>query len=180
MRLIVLSLVAVLILVACGTASATKVLPEKNDSDKTLAANKANWFDPNELEEHDIVIKKDDNTSVHTDQNSQKGSDVNAGGHSGKIVQTPFIQGFRIQINASKSALQMQKAKEEARVIFNKLGLEVYLVYEAPLYKLRVGDSIHRKSAEKTRNVAIENGYRDAWIVPDTINRDLDIYKEEN
>ncbi len=68
----------------------------------------------------------------------------------------------------------MRRALNEAKSFFNPRGYEVYLVYESPMYKLRVGDTTDRKRADKLLTLSKENGYRDAWVVPDMVNSALD------
>jgi hypothetical protein len=45
----------------------------------------------------------------------------------------------------------------------------IYVVYDAPVYKIRVGDFISRYEANQRLPEFVEKGYRDAWIVPDRI-----------
>jgi hypothetical protein len=45
----------------------------------------------------------------------------------------------------------------------------VYLLFDAPVYKVRVGDFVSRYEAGQKLPDIVELGYRDAWIVPDKI-----------
>jgi hypothetical protein len=49
------------------------------------------------------------------------------------------------------------------------IGDSVYVVYDAPVYKIRVGDFVNRYEANQRLPEFTEKGYRDAWIVPDRI-----------
>ena len=80
-------------------------------------------------------------------------------------------EGFRIQIFESSVA---SIARAEAKRFQNILGDTVYLDFETPLYKLRIGNFIDRNSAEKTISTINRLGAKDAWI----IRTKIDMVKE--
>ena len=45
----------------------------------------------------------------------------------------------------------------------------VYVVYDPPVYKVRVGDYTSRLEASRKLSTFIDKGYPDAWIVADRI-----------
>lgn len=86
-------------------------------------------------------------------------------------VYTPAVPetvaGFRIQIlltqeidsaNAALANLEEQVPDDYA-----------YMAYDAPYYKIRVGNFTDRTSAGVTLQQLVGLGYREAWIVPDNI-----------
>ncbi|MFA6468087.1 MAG: SPOR domain-containing protein [Bacteroidota bacterium] len=77
------------------------------------------------------------------------------------------LQGFRIQLLATNNF-------DEANTTRNALTLAnhdlwIYLVFEAPTYKIRVGDFVNRAEAKPLLQMFQEQGFRKAWIVPDRI-----------
>jgi hypothetical protein len=83
------------------------------------------------------------------------------------IVEEEIVQGFRIQIFSSSGVDEVTLMKDIAnRKFFND---SVYVVYDAPVYKVRVGDFVNRYEANQRLPEFVEKGYRDAWIVPDRI-----------
>jgi hypothetical protein len=46
----------------------------------------------------------------------------------------------------------------------------VYVDFEAPNYKVRIGDFIDRKSAESLQKGLVQMGYNSAWILRTRIN----------
>ena len=42
---------------------------------------------------------------------------------------------------------------------------KIYVIFEAPNYKVRIGDFIDRQKAEKYRKQLANKGYSSAWIV---------------
>lgn len=76
------------------------------------------------------------------------------------IKMTP---GYRVQIAALSNQEEAMAIQKEAMLKF--ADQEVYLTFEPPYYKIRVGDFLTRYDAEKLQKEAIKMGYKDAWIV---------------
>ncbi|MCX6122784.1 MAG: SPOR domain-containing protein [Ignavibacteriales bacterium] len=83
------------------------------------------------------------------------------------IVQEEVVQGYRIQIFSSSNVDETILMKNLAVEKF--VGDSIYVVYDAPVYKVRIGDFINRYEANQRLPEFVEKGYRDAWIVPDRI-----------
>jgi hypothetical protein len=73
------------------------------------------------------------------------------------------VQGFRVQLLATRDEIQANEVKKSAIFSFEE---GVYLVFEAPYFRLRIGDCRTRNEAEVLRDEAVEKGFDDAWIVP--------------
>lgn len=71
-------------------------------------------------------------------------------------------QTFRIQIGATELFGDARREKEIAEEVFDQ---PVYLDYEVPYYKLRVGSFADRRSAEQYLRKAKMAGYKTAWVV---------------
>ena len=69
---------------------------------------------------------------------------------------------FRIQIFESSVA---SIARAEARRFQNIFGDTVYIDFETPLYKLRIGNFLNRKDAEEAVESISRLGAKDAWII---------------
>jgi hypothetical protein len=83
------------------------------------------------------------------------------------IIREEIVQGFRIQIFSSSNVDETALMKNLALEKF--VGDSIYIVYDAPVYKVRVGDFVNRYDANQRLQEFVEKGYRDAWIVPDRI-----------
>ncbi len=77
------------------------------------------------------------------------------------------VQGFRVQLIATTDENVAREVKKEAML---KLSNKVYLVFEAPHYKIRVGDCQSREEARAILQDATANGFPDAWIVPSMVH----------
>ena len=75
--------------------------------------------------------------------------------------------GFRLQIFESSSV-------EEANRLLNKnrkvLKDSLYLIFEAPLYKLKYGNYINKTDAENAKKQLLRKGYKNIWIVRSRIH----------
>jgi rare lipoprotein A len=76
--------------------------------------------------------------------------------------------GYRVQIFASSDRTKAEAAAAEARQKFTET---VYVEFEAPLYKVRVGDCATRYEAETLKEKAGSQGYDGAWIAETQVGR---------
>ena len=112
------------------------------------------WFDINDIEDEipdfPLIINK-----------------VFTGNHlliidSMKKIEEKELEVFRIQIFESTVA---SIARAEAKRFQNILGDTVYINFETPLYKLRIGNYANRKNAEDAIESISKLGAKDAWII---------------
>ena len=92
---------------------------------------------------------------------------INSGGSKNDketITDSTFfsVEGFRIQLLATQDRFNAEKFKSELEKIYKN---KIYIIFEAPNYKVRVGDFINRKSAEEMRKNLSKEGYTTAWII---------------
>lgn len=83
------------------------------------------------------------------------------------VVESTYTQGYRIQIFASvnideASAMRLTAAQ---RITEDSL----YVVYDTPVYKVRIGDFPTRSEANQKLATVIAQGFADAWVVSDRI-----------
>ena len=63
-----------------------------------------------------------------------------------------------------------ERADSLAVIMKNTVRDSVYVDFEAPNYKVRVGDFIDRNSAESLQQDLVQMGYNSAWILRSRIN----------
>jgi hypothetical protein len=83
------------------------------------------------------------------------------------VMKEEVVQGFRIQIFSSSNVDEATLIRNLAIEKFT--GDSIYVVFDAPVYKVRIGDFINRYEANQRLPEFVEKGYRDAWIVPDKV-----------
>jgi len=76
---------------------------------------------------------------------------------------TQYIsEGYRVQVLATR---YFEYADSLAISISDKITDSVYVEFETPNYKVRVGDFINRDSAELLQKELLNMGYQSAWIL---------------
>ena len=76
-------------------------------------------------------------------------------------------EGYRVQVLATR---YFERADSLAVIMKNTVSDSVYVDFEAPNYKVRVGDFIDRESAESLQQGLVKMGYNSAWILRTRIN----------
>jgi len=158
-----IAVIGLFLLAAC--AGTRETVPEEKP--KTTGATPYDEsFDPRSLNDDDIVVGPSSSAS-----NTSSGAVVVAGEqrNSEEQTRTKEVNGFRVQILATNNIETASLVEQEATDRFEALGHKTYLLFETPLYKIRVGDCENRPDAEMLRDLAIENGYTGAFIVKSKI-----------
>ena len=76
-------------------------------------------------------------------------------------------EGYRVQVLATR---YYERADSLAVLMKNTVSDSVYVDFEAPNYKVRIGDFIDRDSAESLQQELVQMGYNSAWILRSRIN----------
>lgn len=120
------------------------------------------WIDPSVLKDDEVfrfkTIRSDDPSLFRHIGDT---SGINLG--DSLIVR----KGYRVQILSTQD---MQKADVAAKRAERLFSDSVYVVFESPYYKVRVGDFSNDLDALDVERKARQNGYPGAWIVPSDIN----------
>ena len=77
------------------------------------------------------------------------------------------LEGYRVQVLATR---YYERADSLAVIMKNTVSDSVYVDFEAPNYKVRIGDFIDRDSAESLQQELVQMGYNSAWILRARIN----------
>jgi hypothetical protein len=81
-----------------------------------------------------------------------------------------FVRGYRVQVMISQDENELIKLKNK---LLQSLNEDIYIIFELPNYKLRIGDFISRKEAESFQEKIVKLGYRTAWVVPTIIEMEI-------
>lgn len=143
----------------CKTAEETKA--KETVSYKEFLAKSENDFNPSDYDKKVEIIKREASGKTLEETGAKKLSEA--------VSDT--VQGFRVQV------LFTQEIETAAalRDTLNTLLPEeyVYIVYEQPYYKVRVGNYTDRVNANDMLRKMIAKGYSDAWVVPDNVLTNL-------
>ena len=81
-------------------------------------------------------------------------------------LEINLVKGYRVQIVISQNEKELQNLENEIQKSINE---KIYIIFELPNYKLRVGNFLNRKEAENFQKIIVRLGYRTAWVVPTMI-----------
>lgn len=79
------------------------------------------------------------------------------------------IPGFRVQILTTQNLTEAIAMKAKADSLLPSYN--IYIVYDSPYYKVRVGDFRARYEANQAVNYIANHGFPNAWSVPDNVFR---------
>jgi len=113
-----------------------------------------------------IVVIKDPRLDIL----SQKQAFINK--RTSVLTSNGKVKGFRIQITSTNSRDQAFNAKAAVQSKFP--DQKVYTTYQAPLFKVRVGDFIKREDAEKYRKLMLSIFPTGMYVVEDVIEVSLE------
>ncbi len=148
---------------ACaGTREA--VTEEKPSDDNKFLYDES--FDPRSLDDDDIVIGPAEQIEGAAAGGTIAEKDPKTSDDQSRVKE---VNGFRVQILATNNIETASLVEQEASDRFESKGFKTYLLFETPLYKIRLGDCENRADAEVLRDLAIENGYTGAFIVKSKI-----------
>ena len=145
-----------------GCASSKKTVTEEAKGKPGSAYDES--FDPLSLNDDDIEIKSDKESPQVKKKPVEAAAAVE---ETPTTSNLPFKEtdGYRVQLLTTKSYEAATVAQQTAAEQFAPLNLKTYIKFEAPLYKVRVGDALTRSEAEEIRETARDFGYKGAFIV---------------
>jgi len=147
----------ILLLVSCKTTKELDKKEETGASFKEFLSKYEKTFDPSAYNE--------DVESILIKEKLQRESIELA--RFAAIAPPETTQGFRVQVLFTPEIEQANEARDS---LSNLLPDDwCYIVYEAPYYKVRIGNYADRSDAGGMQMKLVRLGYLDAWIVPDKI-----------
>ncbi len=82
-----------------------------------------------------------------------------------------MTQGYRVQAFATRNIDEAQVKKVELEGLFP--GEWFYLDYASPSYKIRAGNFTTRFEADRFARMMIEQGFPEAWVVPERVFKNI-------
>jgi len=163
-NLLIISLFCV---VLTNCSSSKKTIVTETPETKTSEVDES--FDPLTLDDEDIIFA--DNKS----DSDNSSSDIIINDTVKK--ENRQVDGFRVQLLATKDIESATIEKKEAEFAFVDDSVVVYVEFDSPYYKIRVGDYQNRNSADNFKRIAIEKGYTTSWIVKTKVWTNPSIYE---
>ena len=145
-----------LLLQSCSPSKTTRARAESSSVKNFELMNEE--FDPLSLKDEDIEV---DDVILSSSTTVDIAESVESG------VKDTLVTGYRIQIIQTTDAEEAKSVQKDAILRFNE---DVYRLFDPPFYKVRVGNYLNWYDAEKVQKLAIQKGYRDAWVVRTKVN----------
>ncbi len=154
-QIVVILMVSAGFLNGCAGSKSRPETEAPASSKATLLKKLDESFDPATLNEPDYPIKPK-KQKKQVDLLSQLRTVPQDTGETASLI------GYRIQIMQTEDAEEARKMQKDAIL---ELDADVYLIYDEPYYKVRVGDFRTRYEAEQFLEKVQRKGYASAWIV---------------
>ncbi len=125
---------------------------------------------PLDVFERDFAPSRYDVAIAEVESSSQRYTDKGRDTTNAAASRTvELIPGFRVQVMFSNSIDEASKVKSDVAILF-PVDM-VYMLYDSPYYKVRVGDYQERNSAAHALKILLDKGYVQSWIVPDRVQK---------
>ena len=154
-----LRLIIPLIIFIMGCTASQKTLSEKPEMQEKKSIYDES-FDPLSLKDDDIVISNVEEAKKEELKPDQKKILIEE-----KTVIEKEVDGYRVQLLATRSIESATLIKQKAEEQFQSYNHKVYWSFEAPFYKIRIGNVLKRTEAEAIRDLAKKLGYDQAFPV---------------
>jgi len=142
-------------------------LPVKVETVAEVVSGDTVIFDPMEFVEDGIFTPpKEEDISGQTSAKTTPAATAVTAPSAEEQWEEATRPGFRIQLYATNSVDAARLKEKEAMEVFTE---GVYLIYDSPNYKIRIGNCQTRGEAEALQKKAKQLGYKDAWVVRDNI-----------
>ena len=152
---------------ACSQSAGTKGSSVRIDKlSDTIKLNES--FDVKALNDHLWIVEPVIRILPVSDTVETSGSlsEDNRENESGTIT----VPGFRVQLFSTTDYYSAISTRNEALTKFTE---EIFLDFEQPYYKIRVGNFTDKQKADELRIIARSIGYPEAWVIQTkvTINK---------
>lgn len=144
-----------------GCAASKKEMAEVPEKETPPKIQYDESFDPLSLDDDDIRIGPRKNATDSQEKSERSTIEtIESEIEPGSYIET---DGYRVQIFATRSIEAATIEQQKAVELFEPLKHKVYLIFEAPYYKLRIGDVKQRRDADELRDLAKSLGYDQAF-----------------
>jgi hypothetical protein len=153
---------AFVVLAGCSSTDSSRkssTLATGEQDHKVVLSQSEKNFNPSDYDDEIEVIKKQHEFEQQRASAEHPQDSV--------VVESELTQGFRIQIFATGSIDEANAMRQTA--VQRLTEDSIYVVFDPPVYKVRVGDFHTRVEANQRLGVISAMGFADAWVVGDKI-----------
>ena len=92
-----------------------------------------------------------------------------------KNINKTTRTGYRVQIYETSSVEMANKILKKFKSVLDD---SLYVIFEAPLYKVHYGNYIDKNDAEKSKTKLVKKGYKNIWVVKSRIDQNYLLRKD--
>ena len=163
LSLLLITLLAVFVVLSgCGSSESTRKgspSPATEQEQRVPLSKFERAFNPSDYDDEIEAVQKQHESEQERAAAGKQQDSV--------IVESELTQGYRIQIFASGSFDDANAMRQTA--VQRLTEDSIYVVFDPPTYKVRVGDFRTRVEANQRLGVISALGFADAWVVGDKI-----------
>lgn len=115
-------------------------------------------FDPMSLGDYNFMVKSKEAEPELNIAPTQKPAAVDTTDSN----EPESADGFRVQIISTTDEIAAREIRKEAIL---KQENDVYLIFDSPYYKVRVGNCLTRSEADELQDLLVKKGFLDAWVI---------------
>ncbi len=125
-------------------------------------------FDPLTLNDDDL---KPEDLQLHPREMKKPDQPPQENRAERELMNLEETDGFRVQLFAGKEYDKANLIKSEIALKFPVYGQQIYLTFETPWYKIRVGNFRAREQADEFRDQAKSAGFDQSFVVKSKVLR---------
>ncbi|MBA65822.1 MAG: hypothetical protein CMG55_08480 [Candidatus Marinimicrobia bacterium] len=92
-----------------------------------------------------------------------------------KNINKTTRTGYRVQVYETSSVEMANKILKKFKSVLDD---SLYVIFEAPLYKVHYGNYIDKNDAEKSKTKLVNKGYKNIWVVKSRIDQNYLLRKD--
>jgi hypothetical protein len=158
LKVLALNFLIIALILNCSSSQKMTSREKSTDANEKSTGIINEFFDPLILDEEDLKLTRTISIESKSDQVNNVLSRVDDNEQTSEV-----ITGYRVQICAVSDEEKARQVQRDAILKF--VTEDVYLIYDTPYYKVRVGNCATRLEADQLQQLAVQNGFDDAWVV---------------
>jgi len=164
-----------LLLISCGTSTGSRYehardKSESSDSDKSATPEKTFDMAPYRAQINIPEQEVKDTIPPPDIWYAYSNDEVNPDTNTNSSIQVPSDKksGYRVQVFSTDNLDEANNMRSE--LSFKLSQKNIYIIFEPPFYKVKVGDFIHISDANQMNFKLNQLGYTESRVVKDSVN----------
>ncbi len=167
-------IIPIFLIILYLSCAAQKPVTKEKETEPEETENVTVLFEPLSLLENDVQIEPPKWEIKKIDYESLLPPQLRT--DTTQISLNEMVQGFRVQVGVYMNLNYAIEISDKASGLLDE---SVYLDFDPPFYKVRVGDYFLRKDAMELLEKVIIKDFEDSFIIPTTVYKYPELKKQE-